>query len=333
MIRTGTAPVTVNSENAAGTILCAPCRFPFVSAKNRPCPFCFTSAAESFSRSAGEEGTLLRLVFCILTAILILGTASAIAASLPADLTIIEDEAFYGVSMTELIIPDGVTFIGAHAFSAAALRHVTLPASVAYIHPTAFDGTAAGFFVTVTAGTYAETWCLKYGVSYAYAAPLYSVPTVTAETVSLQGEKYLGTPYSEMDCQAFVEACLRDAGIDVDLAGSNAWYRLMDWTGTPEECMALFGCIPKGAFLYILEFDGNEPDKYKADGIGNASHIGVYTGLYTKGHKGAMASSKSKGGVIHSYFAGETINGGWNRVGLWKELNYGETVNRLLQTR
>ena len=80
-----------------------------------------------------------------------------------------------------------------------------------------------------------------------------------------------------------------------------------------------------------MEFDGNEPAKYKIDGIGNASHIGIYTGLYTKGQKGAMASSKSKNGVIYSYFEGKTIDGSWNRVGLWKELDYGERINRWLQ--
>ena len=264
---------------------------------------------------------------------LLLSIASAKAASLPAGITEIEEEAYYGVSITDVVIPDGVTAIGARAFSTAALRHVTLPASVTYIHPTAFDGAAADFFATVTQGSYAEAWCKKNGAAYSYTAVLYAAPAVTALSVSMQGEKYLGTPYSEMDCQAFVEACLRDAGIDVDLTGSNAWYRMMDWTGTPEECRELFGCIPKGAFLFILEFDGNEPIKYKKDSVGNASHIGIYTGVYTKGQKGAMASSKSKTKVIYSYFEGKSIDGSWNRVGLWKELDYGETVNRLLQTQ
>ena len=275
----------------------------------------------------------LRSAFCILTAVLILWTASACAASLPSSLTAIEEEAFCGVSITELAIPDGVTAIGARAFSTSALRHVTIPASVTAIDQTAFDGAGADFFVTVTANSYAETWCRENRIPYSYTDAPYTVPAVTALSVSQQGEKYLGTPYADMDCQAFVEACLRDAGITMDLAGSNAWFRTMDWTGTPEECIELLGSIPKGAFLYILEFDGNEPDKYKADGLGNASHIGIYTGLYSNGRKGAMASSKSKGGVIHSYFAGATVNGGWNRVGLWKQLDYGETVNRWLRAR
>ena len=38
------------------------------------------------------------------------------------------------------------------------------------------------------------------------------------------GCPYLGRLYSEMDCQAFVERCLKDVGIDKNLAGSNAWY-------------------------------------------------------------------------------------------------------------
>ena len=36
------------------------------------------------------------------------------------------------------------------------------------------------------------------------------------------GFRYLGVPYSKMDCQAFVEQCLRDCGLDMNLAGSNA---------------------------------------------------------------------------------------------------------------
>ena len=143
----------------------------------------------------------------------------------------------------------------------------------------------------------------------------------------MMGDKYIGTTYSQMDCQAFVEQCLADAGLRVDLAGSNAWYRAMTWVGTPEDCREKFGSIPVGAFLYILEQNGREPEKYKADGIGNASHIGLYIGR----DLGAIHSSYSRNSVCYSYFAGSTINGGWNRVGLWNELDYGESVNGMLR--
>ena len=136
------------------------------------------------------------------------------------------------------------------------------------------------------------------------------------------GFQKLGTPYSEMDCQAFVEWCLRQCGCNKDLAGSNAWFREVYKNGrimTPEECVKELGTVPKGAFLFILEFDGKEPAKYKPDGLGNASHIGLCT--EPRG-EGAIHSSASRGCVAESKFKNKTINGGWNRVGLWNEVAY-----------
>lgn len=137
------------------------------------------------------------------------------------------------------------------------------------------------------------------------------------------GFKYLGTPYSQMDCQAFVERCLADCGCHKDLAGSNAWYREVYNNGaimSPEECVNTFGCVPKGAFLFIQAFDGGEPAKYKGDGLGNASHIGLVT--MPRG-EGAIHSSASRGCVAESVFKGKTIkNGGWNKVGLWNQVSY-----------
>ena len=97
----------------------------------------------------------------------------------------------------------------------------------------------------------------------------------TALSFSLAGIPYLGSSYTTMDCQEFVEKTLRKTGIYKNLPGSNAWYREMTWTGSPEECKRRFGSIPKGSFLFILEQDGKEPAKYRGDGIGNASHIGI----------------------------------------------------------
>ena len=155
---------------------------------------------------------------------------------------------------------------------------------------------------------------------------------------------YLGVPYTHLDCQAFVERCLRDIGISKDLAGSNAWYREVmgnGWVGSPEECKKKYGLIPPGAFLFILANDGKEPEKYKGDGIGNASHIGIYTGMsgaemvaialdggdadaqkWNYGD-GAIHSSASRGAVCTSTFKGKSISGGWNRVGLWNQIDYG----------
>ncbi len=165
-----------------------------------------------------------------------------------------------------------------------------------------------------------------------------------AAEVARAGCRYLGTPYSRMDCQAFVEKVLSYCGIRKNLPGSNAWFREVyhdGWTGTPEECRKKYGQVPPGAFLFILEHDGREPEKYKPDGLGNASHIGIYTGLsgkqmcelsglseaerYNFGD-GAIHSSASRGYVCTSNFRGKTISGGWNQIGLWNPVFEGSEV-------
>ena len=153
---------------------------------------------------------------------------------------------------------------------------------------------------------------------------------IDAVSFSWAGDKYLGRPYSEMDCQEFVERCMADCGLNEDEKGSNSWYRKVmknGWTGTPEECMKMFGLIPKGALLFILEHDGNEPEKYQGDGIGNASHIGIKTGR----NDGAIHSSSSRGCVATSKFQDKSINGGWNRIGLYNRFDYGKSINWFLE--
>jgi len=143
----------------------------------------------------------------------------------------------------------------------------------------------------------------------------------TGKELAAAGPKYLGTPYSKMDCQTFVERCLADIGIRINLPGSNAWYREMDWVGSPEECRKKYGKVPTGAFLFILDDVGPKtPEKYRHDGLGDATHMGIVTGMGL----GAIHSSETKGCVAESEFASKTIkNGGWNRVGLWNQIDYG----------
>ena len=179
---------------------------------------------------------------------------------------------------------------------------------------------------------------------------------VKANHLALAGCKYIGELYEKIDCQTFVERCLKDCGLSKNLAGSNTWYREMTWTGSPEECKKEFGSVPVGAFLFILEQNGKEPTKYLNDGIGNASHMGLKTGMtgkqmleiaasdgdvyvlnadkkiinnYNKGD-GALHSSASRGFVATSTFKDKTIRGGWNRVGLWNKIDYGEAINQRL---
>ena len=154
----------------------------------------------------------------------------------------------------------------------------------------------------------------------------------SAEEFSLAGDQFLGRSYEEMDCQALVERMMAAVGYRRDLGGSNSWYRECrsnGWTGTPEECLREFGSIPKGALLFIREdVSASTPGKFRDDGIGDITHMGVKTGR----GDGAIHSSHSKGCVCTSKFKDRTIpNGGWNRVGLLNVFSYGKTVDWVLE--
>lgn len=96
---------------------------------------------------------------------------------------------------------------------------------------------------------------------------------------------YLGKPYSKWDCQAFVEQVLKDLGVrkpdgtPYNWKGSNSMFRNhIRWRGTVEECKKKFGSIPQGAFMFLVKHDGGEVEKGYHDGLGNASHVGLYIG-------------------------------------------------------
>ena len=111
---------------------------------------------------------------------------------------------------------------------------------------------------------------------------------------------YVGIPYEILDCQGFVEEVLKDCGVrkpngtPYNWKGSNSMYRnYIRWRGTKEECIKKFGCIPKGAFLFIVKHDGGEVERGYHDDLGNASHVGLYTGLDSE--KECMDSQGNRG--------------------------------------
>lgn len=96
---------------------------------------------------------------------------------------------------------------------------------------------------------------------------------------------YVGQPYSKWDCQAFVEQVLKDLGVrkqdgnPYNWKGSNSMFRNhIRWRGTIEECRQKFGCIPQGAFMFLVKHDGGEVERGYHDDLGNASHVGLYVG-------------------------------------------------------
>ena len=147
---------------------------------------------------------------------------------------------------------------------------------------------------------------------------------VAARAVQAVGE---GIAYRELDCQAFVEACVADCGGAMAYAGSNDMARNgVSWLGTLAEARAAGRLIP-GAALFIHESNGGEPARYRADGLGNYSHVGLYAGanaLTDTDRNGvlracdAVHSSATMGRV-----AGTTLQNGWTHAGWFKAIDYG----------
>ncbi len=98
-----------------------------------------------------------------------------------------------------------------------------------------------------------------------------------------QSSKYDKLKYNQYDCQAFVELVLRDCGVRkpdgavYNWKGSNdMWRNALAWKGTIAECRELFGEIPDGAWAFMWANDGGEIARGYHDGLGNASHVGIY---------------------------------------------------------
>ena len=114
-------------------------------------------------------------------------------------------------------------------------------------------------------------------------------------------------PYSQLDCQAFVERVLADCGIYRNWKGTNdMWRNALSWKGTVDEAIAKFGTVPIG-----------EVRRGYKDGLGDAFHVGIYTG---KG-KGAMHSTA--GGVQECAFPDRNR---WTHVGLPNDIDYEDPV-------
>lgn len=161
---------------------------------------------------------------------------------------------------------------------------------------------------------------------------------VTGKQLSLEGVRLvtridpktgerIKIDYDDHDCQDFMELIFQNCGQRMRYDGSNDMYRnACVWIGTLSEAEKLGRVVP-GVALFIHAFDGGEPTKYREDGKGNASHVGMYVG------ENALTDVDKKGrnrvcNVVHSSksmdrVAGSTLKNGWTHVGLWKNVDYG----------
>ena len=83
--------------------------------------------------------------------------------TLPANLQVIDEEAFYKSSSLErVVLPEGVTEIRSRAFADSSLTEINLPDSITFIADDAFGGSALAR-VNVQPYTYAYSWAEEHG--------------------------------------------------------------------------------------------------------------------------------------------------------------------------
>ncbi len=82
----------------------------------------------------------------------------------------------------------------------------------------------------------------------------------------------LGTPYKELDCQAFVEVILKRAGLNIpNYRGSNHMWRSLVY----DRQKVKGGKPPMGSLAFIVRNDGGEVKRGYHDDMGNATHVAI----------------------------------------------------------
>lgn len=138
----------------------------------------------------------------------------------------------------------------------------------------------------------------------------------------------VGYTYDEMDCQAFIEHCARQAGGAMDYLGTNDMARRAAWLGTLSQAQAEGRLVPGAGLLIREETEANLPARYASGGLGDFSHAGLYVGpdaLTDTDKTGRMRSCDA----VHSSatmgrVAGSTLQNGWTHVLWFPEIDYGE---------
>ena len=152
-------------------------------------------------------------------------------------------------------------------------------------------------------------------------------PTSTDVAAAAVQVAHVGYTYDEMDCQAFVEHCARQAGGAMDYLGTNDMARRAAWLGTLAQARAQGRLVPGAGLLIREETEANLPARYAGDGLGDFSHVGLYVG------EGALCDTDKNGSarscdVVHSSatmgrVAGSTLANGWTHVLWFAEIDYG----------
>ena len=137
---------------------------------------------------------------------------------------------------------------------------------------------------------------------------------ITAEKFveQAQSAKYDGISYASLDCQAFLEQVLKDAGEKGhNWRGSNHMWRE---ALSEKHDLTAISDVPAGAWLFTWKRDGGEKARGYNDNEGNAKHVGIYIG------KGTVRHSTSAGSYGVQY--DDISSARWTAWGLCKYIDY-----------
>ena len=133
-----------------------------------------------------------------------------------------------------------------------------------------------------------------------------------------------GYTYQQYDCIGFVNLVRRECGLGNIYNGTNTLWRNgeLDWQGTKAEALARFGDFPQGCLLFRIKPESDPtyndppiPSQYYMDGIGNVTHVGIYTDLGL----GVMQSGGYGGSGVHDSTYNDSY---WTHVALAPNIDY-----------
>lgn len=152
-------------------------------------------------------------------------------------------------------------------------------------------------------------------------------PTANQLARAATAAAHVGYTYDEMDCQAFIEHCARQAGGAMDYLGTNDMARRAAWLGTLSQAQAEGRLVPGAGLLIREETEANLPARYASGGLGDFSHAGLYVGpdaLTDTDKTGRMRSCDAvHSSATRGRVAGSTLQNGWTHVLWFPEIDYG----------
>lgn len=152
-------------------------------------------------------------------------------------------------------------------------------------------------------------------------------PTANQLARAATAAAHVGYTYDEMDCQAFIEHCARQAGGAMDYLGTNDMARRAAWLGTLSQAQAEGRLVPGAGLLIREETEENLPARYASGGLGDFSHAGLYVGpdaLTDTDKTGRMRSCDAvHSSATRGRVAGSTLQNGWTHVLWFPEIDYG----------